>query len=101
MKVAIYARISTTNKGQDADNQVMILREFCKKMDYHVYKEYVDQVSGGTSDRPQFKAMFLDASKHRFSLVLFWSLDRFSRRRFTAARFANHGQFRNRHPEPP
>ena len=79
MKVAIYARISTTNKGQDADNQVMILREYCNKMDYQIYQEYCDEISGGTSERPQFKAMFNDASKHRFSLVLFWSLDRFSR----------------------
>lgn len=79
MKVAIYARVSTTNKGQDADNQVLILREFCQKMGYQIYQEYVDEVSGGTSDRPRFKAMFNDASKRRFDLVLFWSLDRFTR----------------------
>lgn len=79
MKVAIYARISTTNKGQDADNQLQVLKEFCQRMDYTIYKEYVDEISGGSSERPSFKNMFADAAKRRFELVLFWSLDRFSR----------------------
>jgi len=35
--------------------------------------------SGGTPERPSFKKMFSDASKRKFDLVLFWSLDRFSR----------------------
>ena len=79
MKVAIYARISTSSKGQDADNQLRVLREFCEKINYQVYNEYVDEISGGTSERPSFKKMFADASKRKFDLVLFWSLDRFSR----------------------
>ena len=79
MKVAIYARISTTNKGQDADNQMEVLREYSQKMSYKICGEYIDEVSGGTADRPSFKQMFSDASKRKFDLVLFWSLDRFSR----------------------
>jgi DNA invertase Pin-like site-specific DNA recombinase len=39
----------------------------------------VDRASGKHSDREQFKKMFRDASQRRFDLVLFWSLDRFSR----------------------
>ncbi len=79
MKVAIYARISTTNKGQDADNQIQVLKEYCQRMGYNIYDEYVDEVSGGTSERPSFKKMFADAAKRKFDLILFWSLDRFSR----------------------
>ena len=79
MKVAIYARISTTNKGQDADNQIQVLKEYSQRMGYNIYNEYVDEVSGGTSERPSFKKMFADASKRKFDLILFWSLDRFSR----------------------
>jgi DNA invertase Pin-like site-specific DNA recombinase len=79
MKVAIYARISTTNKGQDADNQIQVLREYSQRMGYNIYSEYVDEVSGGTSERPAFKKMFGDAAKRKFDLILFWSLDRFSR----------------------
>ncbi len=79
MKVAIYARISTTNKGQDADNQIQVLKEYSQRMGYNIYNEYVDEVSGGTSERPAFKKMFADAAKRKFDLILFWSLDRFSR----------------------
>jgi DNA invertase Pin-like site-specific DNA recombinase len=79
MKVAIYARVSTKTKGQDVENQLMILREFCIKMGYEVYKEYTDQESGGKSDRPAFIQLFSDAAKRKFDLLLFWSLDRFSR----------------------
>jgi DNA invertase Pin-like site-specific DNA recombinase len=79
MKVGIYARVSTSNKGQDVDNQVIVLKEFCDRMNYQVVGEYIDEVSGGTSDRPAFKKLFQDASKRKFDLVLFWSLDRWSR----------------------
>lgn len=79
MKVAIYARVSTKTKGQDVENQLMILREFCIKMGYEVFKEYTDQESGGKSDRPAFIQLFSDAAKRKFDLLLFWSLDRFSR----------------------
>lgn len=79
MRVAIYARISTTNKGQDADNQLQVLREFCLRSNFQIFNEYVDEVSGGTAERPAFKRMFMDASKRKFHLLLFWSLDRFSR----------------------
>jgi DNA invertase Pin-like site-specific DNA recombinase len=39
----------------------------------------VDRASGKHSDRERFQRLFEDASQHRFDLVLFWSLDRFSR----------------------
>ena len=39
----------------------------------------VDRKSGKTGDREQFQKMFAAASRHEFEMVLFWSLDRFSR----------------------
>jgi len=41
--------------------------------------EYVDRATGKHSDREQFKRLFEDASRRKFDLVVFWSLDRFSR----------------------
>lgn len=80
MKVAIYARVSTEGKGQDTDNQLSQLREFAQAMKWDIYKEYADTVTAsGKKDRPAFAQMFADASKRKFDLVLFWSLDRFSR----------------------
>ena len=79
MRASIYARISTSSKGQDVDNQLVVLREYCNRMGYEIVNEYCDEVSGGTSERPSFKKMLGDASKRKFDLLLFWSLDRFSR----------------------
>lgn len=80
MIVAIYARVSTKDKGQDTENQLRQLREYASRMDWKIYKEYVDNVSGsGKSTRPRFEEMFVAAYQKQFDLVLFWSLDRFSR----------------------
>ncbi|WP_324680365.1 recombinase family protein [Hymenobacter sp. GOD-10R] len=79
MKAAIYARVSTRDKGQDNENQLRELRAFAERLGYSVCKEYTDQDSGSKADRPQFKQMFLDAHQRRFDVVLFWALDRFSR----------------------
>jgi DNA invertase Pin-like site-specific DNA recombinase len=42
-------------------------------------REYIDHASGKNAERAQFKAMMAAASMREFDLVLFWSLDRFSR----------------------
>lgn len=41
--------------------------------------EYVDQITGKHSDRAEFQRMFEDASRRKFDVLLFWSLDRLSR----------------------
>jgi DNA invertase Pin-like site-specific DNA recombinase len=79
MKVAIYARVSTKDKGQDTENQLAQLREFSQKQCWTIFTEYIDQESGAKSDRTEFRRMFQDASRCKFDVLLFWSLDRFSR----------------------
>ena len=77
--IVLYARVSTKDKGQDTRNQLAQLREFCANQDWKIAHEYVDHMSAKTADRPKFKEMMAAASRHDFDLVLFWSLDRFSR----------------------
>jgi len=79
MRAALYGRISTRDKGQDPDNQLAQLREFALRQGWEITKEYVDEMTGGTSERIAFQAMFKDASQRRFDVLLFWSLDRLSR----------------------
>jgi DNA invertase Pin-like site-specific DNA recombinase len=79
MKVAIYARVSTKDKGQDTENQLAQLREFAVKQGWTVFSEYIDQESGAKSERSEFQRMFQDASRRKFDVLLFWSLDRLSR----------------------
>ena len=79
MRVALYARVSTKDKGQDVQNQLAQLRDFCARQGWTVIHEYTDEVSGKTENRPQFKELFAAASRCEFDTVVFWSLDRFSR----------------------
>lgn len=80
-RVAIYARVSTQNGRQETDNQLAQIRAYCERQGYEVYREYVENESGrkGRRERSEFAEMFRDAEKRRFELLLFWSLDRFSR----------------------
>jgi DNA invertase Pin-like site-specific DNA recombinase len=79
MKVALYSRVSTKDKGQDVENQQRQLRSFAKKQSWTIVHEFSDQKSGKTSDRTQFRNMLTAASRREFDLLLFWSLDRLSR----------------------
>jgi Site-specific recombinases, DNA invertase Pin homologs len=79
MRVALYARVSTKDKGQDTENQLLQLRQFCQQQGWVIAGEYVDQKTGRTSDREAFQQLFLDGYQKKFDLVFFWALDRFSR----------------------
>ncbi len=79
MKTALYARVSTRDKGQDTENQLIQLRAFAESQGWTITTEYVDRTSGKRSDREQFQKMFAAASRREFDVLLFWSLDRLSR----------------------
>lgn len=79
IRVALYSRVSTRDKGQDCENQLLQLREFCERQGWIIVTEYVDRKTGKNGDREQFQAMFAAASRREFDVVLFWSLDRLSR----------------------
>jgi DNA invertase Pin-like site-specific DNA recombinase len=76
-QAALYARVSTDK--QEILNQLEQLREFCKKSGFSNYGEFWDITSGANDSRPSFDAMYLQAHQRRFQVVIFWSLDRFSR----------------------
>src|SRR5215469_1583142 len=81
MRVAIYARVSTEDKGQDPENQLRDLRAWCADSGHDLVGEYLDRASGrkGMGERKRFAALFEDAHKRKFDCVLFWALDRFTR----------------------
>ena len=81
MRVAIYAMVSTDDRGQDPENQLIALREWCARSGHEIAAEYVEHQSSrkGTERRQQFAKLFEDASRRKFDRVLFWALDRFSR----------------------
>ena len=79
IRVALYSRISTKDKGQGVRNQTDQLREFCERQGWQIVQEFMDKASGKRGDRVQFQAMFEAASRREFDAVVFWSLDRFTR----------------------
>tara|TARA_Y100000310_G_scaffold315737_1_gene366621 strand:+ start:8123 stop:8680 length:558 start_codon:yes stop_codon:yes gene_type:complete len=76
-KAALYVRVSTDK--QEADNQLIQLREYINNKGYTLYKTYVDVISGKEKSRPSFDLMFNEAHQLKFQVVVFWDLSRFSR----------------------
>lgn len=82
MKVAIYSRKSKySGKGESIQSQIDLCKEYANKH-YNIDKFiiYEDEgFSGGSSDRPNYKAMINDAKKGIFDILMCYRLDRISR----------------------
>ncbi len=80
MRAAIYARVSTTNHGQDVTLQTRELQQFAVARGWQVVGEYVDAgISGSKEKRPELDRLMADAHKRRFDVVAVWRFDRFAR----------------------
>ena len=80
MKAAIYARVSTSNHGQDVGMQTRELRQFCEARGWQVAGEYLDEgVSGAKDSRPELNRLMADSHRRRFDVVCVWRFDRFAR----------------------
>jgi len=80
MRAAIYARVSTHDKGQDPDLQLKPLREYSKQRGFEVTGEFVDVgVSGSKDRRPELDRLMDLAKKRLIDCVIVWKLDRFGR----------------------
>jgi DNA invertase Pin-like site-specific DNA recombinase len=78
---ALYLRVSTGEGQQTEENQRRELKEFIDEEGYELAGEYVDHESGrkGRREREAFDQMFEAAEAREFDILVFWSLDRFSR----------------------
>lgn len=80
MRAAIYARVSTSNNGQDPRMQTREIVEYCERRGWQVVGEYVDAgVSGAKDSRPELNRLIADAHRRRFDAVVVWKFDRFAR----------------------
>ena len=77
MKTAIYAKVSTDE--QEADKQVEICLEACKRHSHEVFKIYKDIISGTKESRPGFNQLLEDMRKYRFDAIMVTKLDRLGR----------------------
>jgi putative DNA-invertase from lambdoid prophage Rac len=77
MRVAIYARVSTSDKEQNPETQLLPLREFVKNQSWDIYREYIDHAPAtDLLHRTEWRQLLDDASKRRFDLLLVWRIDR-------------------------
>ena len=78
-RVALYARVSTLDKGQDPETQLIQLRQYAHARNFEIVTEFIDYASGTTEDRTQYKLMMAAAKKRKIDVVLVWRCDRFAR----------------------
>ncbi len=80
IRAALYARVSTSDKGQNPALQLTPLVEYCEQRGWHVIGQFVDiGVSGVQSKRPELDRLLDHARKRKLDVICVWKLDRFGR----------------------
>jgi DNA invertase Pin-like site-specific DNA recombinase len=79
MRIALYSRVSTTDKGQTTENQSLQLRANCEARSETVVLEEHDYLSGTKRFRPGLERIFAAAERREFDVLVVWSLDRLTR----------------------
>lgn len=77
-RAALYARVSTHDKGQDPELQLEDLRALCRARGWEVREEFVDLLPAGDA-RPELERMLAEVRRGRIDVVLVWRFDRFAR----------------------
>lgn len=77
MRVAIYARVSTADKEQNPETQLMHLRDYCNAQGWEIYNEYVDTASAlDIAHRVAWRQLLDDSARRKFQMVVVFKLDR-------------------------
>ena len=79
MKAALYARVSTTDRDQNPETQLVKLRQVAQARGYTLTREYVDQASGADHNRPALVDMMNAAKQGDINAILIVRLDRMTR----------------------
>ena len=78
-RAAIYARVSTHN-GQNPEMQLEEVRQYCRRREWTVVREYVDKgVCGAQESRPSLDQLLTDCRKRAVDCVVVYRYDRFAR----------------------
>jgi DNA invertase Pin-like site-specific DNA recombinase len=79
-RVALYARVS--QQAQTTDNQRLELERIAEARGWTIVDTYRDHAISGAKfgkDRPELERLRKDAGRHRFDLLMAWSIDRIGR----------------------
>ncbi len=74
MRVALYARVSTADRDQNPETQLVPLREFVAAQGWDVAAEFVDRAPAtDLRARTAWRALLDQAARRRVDLVLVWA----------------------------
>ena len=77
MRTAVYARVSTSDKDQNVETQLLPLREFCQAQGWTVASEFVDHASAtDLRGRTAWRTLLGEAARRQVGVILVWKLDR-------------------------
>ena len=62
-RIALYARVSTSNDQQDPEMQLRELREYAERRDLVIVGEYIDRMTGSKDSRPSLNRLMADAGQ--------------------------------------
>lgn len=79
--IAAYGRVSTNDKGQNTEVQLLEIRSYATQRGWTIAKdnEYVDVISGTREHRPQLDRLLADIRRGRVTIIVIVRLDRLSR----------------------
>ena len=84
LKAALYARVSSEEQAKRENSipaQLRALREYCRKNNIEIFKEYKDEgITGQISKRPAFQQMLSAAFSGKINVILVHKFDRFARK---------------------
>jgi DNA invertase Pin-like site-specific DNA recombinase len=77
-RAVLYCRVSTLD--QNPETQLFDLRQFAVQRGLKIVGEYTEHgFSGAKARRPELDRMMEDARRHRFDVLMVWSIDRLAR----------------------
>ena len=77
MRTGIYSRVSTQDRDQNPETQLMPLREFVQAQGWTVAGEFVDQASAtDLRGRTAWRDLLALSAKRKIDCILVWKLDR-------------------------
>jgi DNA invertase Pin-like site-specific DNA recombinase len=77
MKVALYARVSTDDKNQEPETQLLQLRDYCQRQGWEIFDEFHDYApAADLGKRVAWRMMLDQAAIKEFDLLLVFRLDR-------------------------
>ena len=78
LKAALYARVSSEEQAKRENSipaQLRALREYCRKNNIEIFKEYKDEgITGQISKRPAFQQMLSAAFSGKINVILIINL---------------------------